>query len=443
MVAGAGSGSAAAAGQAAFNPSDEAIADIPAPLITLYIEAAARCPGLPWQVLAGIGKVESNHGRYGGATVRADGQVEPPIIGIPLDGTNGTARIPDTDNGAYDGDTVWDRAVGPMQFIPSSWRIFGVDGNGDGVRDPHNIIDAVHAAVRHLCPAGTVTDIEAALFSYNRSSTYVATVLDWAARYAGPLAAIGDVTEGYAYPLPAAYATEAIATRSHHDYPAFDAGTPVGTPVFAMVGGTITTAIGNAGIYQPGGRRSLRQHRHPHRRRRRHLHLLPPPRRHRHPRPDRRRRPRPRAHRRPTRHPGRRQHHRPPPPPRHPRLRQRRLPPTNPARHPPRHTDPATRSPHQRLLPPRPLHRLGDLARLTRPPDHDDQRRRLTMATAQVLLDITQLAERLGVSERFVRRLVEERRIPFLKIGKYVRFDPDDVDRWIAHQRISQTASGS
>ncbi len=65
------------------------------------------------------------------------------------------------------------------------------------------------------------------------------------------------------------------------------------------------------------------------------------------------------------------------------------------------------------------------------------------MATAQVLLDITQLAERLGVSERFVRRLVEERRIPFLKIGKYVRFDPDDVDRWIARQRISQTTSGS
>ena len=92
VVAGAGSGSAAAAGQAAFNPSEEAIADIPAALITLYIEAAATCPGLPWQVLAGIGKVESNHGRYGGASIRADGQVAPPIIGIPLDGTNGTAR---------------------------------------------------------------------------------------------------------------------------------------------------------------------------------------------------------------------------------------------------------------------------------------------------------------------------------------------------------------
>lgn len=61
------------------------------------------------------------------------------------------------------------------------------------------------------------------------------------------------------------------------------------------------------------------------------------------------------------------------------------------------------------------------------------------MATAPVLLDINQLAERLGVTERFVRRLVEERRIPFLKIGKYVRFDPQDVDDWIDEQRIDAT----
>jgi excisionase family DNA binding protein len=58
------------------------------------------------------------------------------------------------------------------------------------------------------------------------------------------------------------------------------------------------------------------------------------------------------------------------------------------------------------------------------------------MAGTSVLLGIDELAERLGVSARFVRRLVEERRIPFLKIGKFVRFDPDDVDRWISSQRI-------
>ena len=65
------------------------------------------------------------------------------------------------------------------------------------------------------------------------------------------------------------------------------------------------------------------------------------------------------------------------------------------------------------------------------------------MTVAPELLDIAQLAERLGVSERFVRRLVEERRIPFLKIGKFVRFDPGDIDRWIALQRVHQTTAGS
>lgn len=253
IVAGAGSGSAAAAGHAVFNPSEEALADIPAGLLVIYIEAAAGCPGLPWQIVAGIGKVESNHGRHAGSTIRADGQVAPPIIGIPLDGTNGTARIPDTDDGTHDGDTTWDRAVGPMQFIPSSWAIFGTDGNGDGRRDPHNIYDAVPAAVRHLCPGGSVTDAEAALLDYNHSFAYVADVLDWAARYSGPLASVGTVTEGYTYPLPAPYATEAVATRSHNAYAAIDVGAPVGTPIFAIVGGTVTTAITDVGIYQPGG----------------------------------------------------------------------------------------------------------------------------------------------------------------------------------------------
>jgi len=55
---------------------------------------------------------------------------------------------------------------------------------------------------------------------------------------------------------------------------------------------------------------------------------------------------------------------------------------------------------------------------------------------APSLLDIDGLAQRLGVSERFVRRLVEERRIPFHKIGRFVRFDPSDVERWIARSRV-------
>ncbi len=242
-------------GQALFDPSEDAVADIPPLMLELYVARAAMCPGLPWQVVAGIGKVESDHGRFGGATVQPDGTISPPIIGIPLNGTNGTARIPDTDGGRYDGDTVWDRAVGPFQFIPSSWAIFRQDGNGDGLRDPNNIHDAVPAAVAHLCPHGRIDDIEEAIFDYNRSRSYVDLVLEWAARYTGPLTSIGPVVAGYAYPAPAAYATETIASRSHHDYPAHDIGMPVGTPLFSMVDGRVTSAIGAAGIYPESGGR--------------------------------------------------------------------------------------------------------------------------------------------------------------------------------------------
>jgi hypothetical protein len=112
-----------------------------------------------------------------------NGNVSPPIIGVPLNGLGGTRRILDTDDGELDGDTTYDRAVGPMQFIPSSWRIFGRDGNGDRVADPHNIFDAALAAAVHLCSPNPV-DLNAdgdalydAIFAYNNSTEYVADVL--------------------------------------------------------------------------------------------------------------------------------------------------------------------------------------------------------------------------------------------------------------------------
>ena len=252
LAGGAASG-ATAAGQALFDPSTEAIEDIPPQLLDLYATHAGACSGLPWQVIAGIGKVESNHGRFGGSSIGTDGVVRPSIIGIPLNGQNGTAAIVDTDDGALDRDTIWDRAVGPFQFIPTSWTIYGRDGNGDGRRDPHNIFDAVPAAVAHLCPHGSVTDVEAAIFAYNRSADYVALVLEWAATYTGPLSAVGPLVGGYAYPAPLGYATEAIATRSHHTYPAADIGLPVGTSLYAMADGVVATVVANAGIYQPDG----------------------------------------------------------------------------------------------------------------------------------------------------------------------------------------------
>ena len=137
---------------------------------------------LRWQVLAGIGKVESNNA--GGRAVAANGDVSPPIIGIPLNGSAGTMAISDSDGGSWDGDTTWDRAVGPMQFIPSSWRAYGADGNGDGVESPHNIFDAALGAAAHLCgtnPADFAdrAQLASALRRYNNSQAYVDEVLTW------------------------------------------------------------------------------------------------------------------------------------------------------------------------------------------------------------------------------------------------------------------------
>jgi membrane-bound lytic murein transglycosylase B len=146
----------------------------------LVLAAEQPACGIRWEVLAGIGRTESRHGHYGGSDVEADGTVEPPIVGIPLDGTNGTARVGDTDGGQWDGDPAFDRAVGPMQFIPGTWRFYGRDANLDGDIDPHDIYDAAEAAARLLCRNSTAYDtdagLERGLLSYNQSLEYVRVV---------------------------------------------------------------------------------------------------------------------------------------------------------------------------------------------------------------------------------------------------------------------------
>ncbi|MCP5028813.1 MAG: peptidoglycan DD-metalloendopeptidase family protein [Actinomycetia bacterium] len=239
-------GTEAALGILAIDPSDDALRDIPPLLLPVYVQAAEACPGLPWTVIAGIGKVESNHGRYRGAAIAPNGRVTPPIIGIPLNGAPGTAAIRDTDNGQLDNDPVWDRAIGPFQFIPSSWAIFGVDGNRDGTADPQNVYDAVPTAVKHLCPDGQLTDIDAAIFSYNHSTAYVQLVLQWADTYTGAVSAI-PIAAGYAPPLNGL--SLAQATHSHHDYPAIDVGLSSGTPTFAMVEGTVAVAFKSIAVF--------------------------------------------------------------------------------------------------------------------------------------------------------------------------------------------------
>jgi membrane-bound lytic murein transglycosylase B len=142
---------------------------------------------LSWPTLAGIGYIESHHGTYAGGEIGDDGNTTVDIIGIPLDGTNRTRAIPDTDGGRYDGDTEWDRAIGPMQFIPHTWERWG-DSPSGGDPDPHNIDDAALAAARYLCAEGrdltVAADWEAAILEYNRSDEYVADVLAYAHAYA-------------------------------------------------------------------------------------------------------------------------------------------------------------------------------------------------------------------------------------------------------------------
>ncbi|MGV9543825.1 lytic transglycosylase domain-containing protein [Nocardia beijingensis] len=143
--------------------------------------------GIAWTTLAGIASVESKHGTHRGARVGEYGSVRPPIIGVPLDGSPGVARVEDTDGGALDGDPVHDRAVGPLQFIPETWKRWGVDANGDGVADPQNIDDAALTAARYLCASGGDLTSEhgwqRALLTYNQSHSYLVTVRDRAATY--------------------------------------------------------------------------------------------------------------------------------------------------------------------------------------------------------------------------------------------------------------------
>ncbi|MDU0478229.1 lytic murein transglycosylase [Staphylococcus chromogenes] len=155
-------------------------------------EAWPECH-LRWNTLAGLGQVETRHGTYsgkifGGSKIDENGNVNPPIIGVPLDGSPGFANIKDTDGGKLDGDAEHDRAVGPMQFIPESWKRFGRDANGDGTADPNNIDDAALSAATLLCDRdrdlSDPKDWTAGIRAYNQSDKYVRDVRDAAASYA-------------------------------------------------------------------------------------------------------------------------------------------------------------------------------------------------------------------------------------------------------------------
>ncbi|WP_427384548.1 lytic transglycosylase domain-containing protein [Janibacter sp. G56] len=152
-------------------------------LVRAYRSAAASAPvscNINATLLAAIGQVES--GNAGGRAFSLGNSVVPGIYGPALTG-GPFAAIGDTDGGRLDGSSAHDRAVGHMQFIPGTWAAFGVDGDGDGKAHPQNVFDAAASAAVYLCHGGRdlrqPADLRRAILSYNQSTEYLRTVLDW------------------------------------------------------------------------------------------------------------------------------------------------------------------------------------------------------------------------------------------------------------------------
>jgi membrane-bound lytic murein transglycosylase B len=150
----------------------------------LKMAAADPACGISWNLLAGIGRIESGHANNG--AVDARGTAVQPIYGPSLDGT-----LPGNEvivSSAVGNRPTYARAMGPMQFLPGTWARYAVDGKGDGAPDPQNLFDATLAAARYLCSGGLnlrdPSQVMAAILRYNNSMSYAQNVLGWAAAYA-------------------------------------------------------------------------------------------------------------------------------------------------------------------------------------------------------------------------------------------------------------------
>jgi hypothetical protein len=231
---------------------------IPNVALNAYRVAAARMGtaspscGIDWSLLAGIGRVETNHARFRGAALNPDGTSTPRIMGPPLDGVQ-FAFIRDTDGGTWDGDGTFDRAVGPMQFIPATWRAYGIDGNGDGVSDPFNINDAALGAAHYLCVAGgnlrTDAGLRRAVMAYNHSDSYVNEVLALARAYASGIPVsdiplVGNTSGGV--PAPRAYGGSGHYGGPAAPGPAIGASDTTPSPPDQTVGAS-PQAVGQSG----------------------------------------------------------------------------------------------------------------------------------------------------------------------------------------------------
>lgn len=236
---------------------------IPAVALAAYqraatvIDAADQSCHMPWQLVAAIGRVESDHGRTNGNVLTDSGVAKPGIYGPVLDGRHGTSLIRDTDAGHLDHNTSYDRAVGPMQFIPSTWAIVGVDADNDGQRNPQDIYDASLGSAVYLCSGpddlSTGAGQRASVFRYNHSKRYVDLVLAIEHAYlSGDFSSVpnGTTTTGYSFGNPPSVGGPRHHTHHHHHRhhghnPGHD---PSGGPTTAPTGAPTTSpTIGPSG----------------------------------------------------------------------------------------------------------------------------------------------------------------------------------------------------
>lgn len=216
------------------------VAGIPDRVLLAYRAVDGWCTGLRWQLLAGIGSIESGHGTSGGAGADTEtGEVAPHIFGIPLDGSPGIERLPIGKwLGWFGLAGPWQQAVGPMQFLPGTFDAWAVDHDGDGVANPHDIDDAAATAANYLCGGrnGAITDERVALRRYNNDGSYVTRVLDYADQVgSGDEAAIVCPVAG-----PTTFTNTWLAPRSGgRDHKGVDIFADEGTPVVAPVAGDL------------------------------------------------------------------------------------------------------------------------------------------------------------------------------------------------------------
>jgi murein DD-endopeptidase MepM/ murein hydrolase activator NlpD len=179
----------------------------PAYLVAIYRRAGKRYD-VPWRVLAAINQVETDYGRN--LSVSSAG------------------------------------AVGWMQFMPATWRQWGLDADHDGQANPYSPVDAIFTAGRYLQAGGASHDLAGAIFAYNHADWYVAEVLA-RARLLGSAAVFARVERGYSLPLDAAFMHELGRTDDGVDIET----PPDGALVYSMTPGVVTAVASDPAGFGP------------------------------------------------------------------------------------------------------------------------------------------------------------------------------------------------